>query len=54
MKFSEAEKRANLLNALQDVADSYGYDVAGYNDETEDDGFFHVLLLKTNHMEGGR
>jgi len=38
--------RADLLNELQAVAERYGYVVAGYEDDTEEDGFMNVLLMK--------
>ncbi len=44
-----SEERADLLNEIQVIAEKYGFDVTGY----EDDGYlFEVTMMKKEEREG--
>ena len=45
------EKRADFLNALEDFVRTQGFEVMGYEDNTDEDGFLDILFSELSYQE---
>lgn len=45
------EKRADFLNALEDFVRTQGFEVMGYEDNTDEGGFLDILFSELSYQE---